>query len=102
VTSSRLFEVEPVDPEPALSANRRRTIRNQASLDKGVHPVSGLRLLPVESGASCGGCDNFLVEQARSRSKTYFKCKLKYSHGPATDLRKRWPACEAYEKDESL
>lgn len=46
-------------------------------------------------GATCGGCSHlFGIEYSRR----YWKCELRgLTHGPGTDMRKRWPACAKYE-----
>lgn len=54
----------------------------------GRHPM-GERL--AENGERCGTCAHLVTKEW---SKTYFKCGLvKGTGGPATDVRKRWPAC---------
>lgn len=49
-------------------------------------------------GETCGTCDNLVV---RSFAKRYFKCALVGATGnPATDIRKKSPACAHWEKAE--
>lgn len=90
-----LFEVDPVEPEPKLSYGRRLTIRRQAALDAGRHPVTGLFLQPVGLGHHCGGCSHLRVIRYAG---TYHKCDLNDTHSQATDVRKTWPACARYEE----
>lgn len=48
------------------------------------------------AGETCGSCANLVTRQF---SKTYFKCGLTdYTGGPATDIRKKSPACKLWEK----
>lgn len=57
-------------------------------------PVRGHAAQPGSGpeGETCGSC-NHLVRKRRAR--TYFKCGLiRWTSGPATDIRKRDPACE--------
>lgn len=70
------------------SAGSKRTARNKALLERGVHPVTRLAL--AGDGHTCGDCANHV---ARSFSKTYHKCRLNETAGPATDIRVSWPAC---------
>ena len=46
-------------------------------------------------GATCGTCKHL---RAKQYTNTYFKCLL-YGDtgGPASDWRKKWPACGRYE-----
>ncbi len=46
-------------------------------------------------GAKCGQCAHLIVKEMGGR---YFKCDLtQITAGPATDWRKKWPACGAFE-----
>jgi hypothetical protein len=78
------------------SADARRTVRNQAMIDRGIHPVTHYPLAPA---GTCGEC-RFLDGHARNR--TWYKCGLDaprfFSSGPATDIRLKWPACNRFEK----
>jgi hypothetical protein len=83
-------------PEPVekISPDRRRTLKQRALLDAGIHPLTRAPLLPAEHGLTCGDCWRFDVHEWRNR--TYFKCELNVTHGAATDIRKSWPACTRY------
>lgn len=50
---------------------------------------------PGPEGARCGSCAHL---RGLRYSRTYWKCELRgdLTHGPATDQRKRWPACGQY------
>lgn len=67
-----------------------------ANFNRGLHPM-GARLLSNVSGAErCGNCTH---HKKREMGGTYHKCDLYETHGPATDIRVSWPACEKYESD---
>lgn len=84
------------DPETGkthkLSADRARTLRAKTRIANGYHPL-GLRLREP-SGETCGACKHLRVKEYAGR---YFKCALaRDTKGPATDVRKKWPACERW------
>ncbi len=81
-----------VDPPPKLSADRRRTFRNQASIERGIHPVTKVPLR-AEGNETCGTCVHVV---GRSMGKTYWKCRLNETGGAATDVRLSWPACQRW------
>lgn len=90
-----------VIPEPTadalagLSADRRRTLRRQQALAAGVHPATGLTLLPTDLALTCGDCVFFARLDWHGR--TYLKCtKAGVTHGAATDVRRSWPACRDF------
>jgi hypothetical protein len=68
--------------------------RHQGLLDQGLHPMTGKPLRA--EGGTCGACAHL---RRLKYAKTYTKCELSHSltHGPATDCRTRWPACELFE-----
>jgi hypothetical protein len=70
-----------------LSTDRRRTLRNQSWLDRGIHPVSRRAL---RGEGTCGECDHC------KRQGRYVKCDLNSTGGPATDIRLKWPACVSF------
>lgn len=87
-----LFYVEPTRPTAeGLSVGRKITLRNNAMLEQGVHPVS--RRLLANNGRTCGTCSHHTVNV---RTKTYHKCDLNLTGGPGTDIRLSWPACTAW------
>lgn len=60
---------------------------------QGRHPM-GMRL--AEEG-TCGSCKNILQTGTRAGGR-YLKCDLvPMTHGPATDIRAKWLACEKWE-----
>jgi hypothetical protein len=69
----------------------------------GRHPM-GKRLLTSfptfgEPTATCGNCGHF--KRVRNNSKIYSKCALiPETHGPGTDIRRMWPACELWKEKE--
>jgi hypothetical protein len=123
VTELVLFDMDPEqprEPEPQLSAGRRRTIRQAQALEHGQHPLglvhgTYLRLHPQappagdrkSGGPRCGGC--LLLERngwgflkcTRGRSGEIgtpsFRCGPYESHGAATDVRAWWPGCEHWQ-----
>ena len=68
----------------------------QARLAK---PIAEMRRRhqPGPDGATCGQCV-FLVSTGLRNTKSFYKCR-RYgdSRGPATDFRKKWPACGRFE-----
>lgn len=82
----------PAPPPPSEvgdSAGRRRTKRAAEAIAGGVHPMTRRPLLTT--GETCGDCSHL------NRHGRYFKCDLmKRTHGPATDIRKSWPACDLF------
>lgn len=51
------------------------------------------------AGETCGSCQNCCHVQGHT--KWYYKClkmeKL-WTHGAATDIRKKWPACKEFQQ----
>lgn len=92
-------ETDPPTSPPAetLSADRRRTLKRRAQLDAGIHPRT---LLPLAgNGKTCGDCQHSDLIYSGSARNGYWKClKAGWTSGPATDIRKSWPACTAYEE----
>jgi hypothetical protein len=68
--------------------------RHEFLLKEGIHPMTGKSLRA--EGGTCGECTHLRRIQ---HAKMYRKCELtvKLTHGPATDCRTRWPACELFE-----
>lgn len=87
--SDHLFDSPVVDRAPAVkvSTDRRRTLRNQALLDRGLHPVSRRAL---RGDGTCGECTHC------TRHGRYIKCDLNSTSGPGTDIRLKWPACVSF------
>jgi len=82
------------EPEPPVSADRRRTRRQRAAIAAGRHPLTGGNTRP-ELG-TCGDCAHRTLMGWHDR--TYPKCDLgPISHGSATDVRAWWPACGRHE-----
>lgn len=83
------------DPVEKLSADRRRTLKRQQMLSRGVHPTTRLPLLHEGWNRTCGDCDHHVAGDWHNR--TYHKCDVvEMTHGPGTDLRVSWPACTAF------
>jgi hypothetical protein len=84
--------------EQALAAKRQKPPRTREQLvalrlSGGLHPHRGDQLGP--RGETCGSCKNHRVRHMGGR---YHKCALgPDSHGHATDIRVRWPACVKWE-----
>jgi hypothetical protein len=86
---------EPPEPDPALSPDRRRTQLRRELLAAGVHPATRLPLLRAPDPSSCGDCVFFARLDWHNR--TYLKCtKAGVTHGAGTDMRRSWPACNAF------
>lgn len=82
-----------VDPPEGLSAGRKRTLRNRALIDAGVHPATRR---PLRDGATCGSCDH-LVTTCTGPGRIFYKCGLvPLTAGAGTDVRLSWPACELW------
>lgn len=95
MTGDRLFDPGPGARDGKLSSDRRRTIRNKAMLEAGIHPVTKLELID-DPDARCGNCSS-LHRHTPSR-KTYLKCSsVIMTGGPATDVRASWPGCSRWE-----
>lgn len=81
-------------PTPPAWRNTYRE-KQQGSFARGIHPMTGQPLRT--DGTTCGTC-TFLLERD-GNTKTYFKCeRSKPTGGPATDVRKKWPACALYDR----
>jgi hypothetical protein len=104
MTDLELFHVDPVTLPPGrpvekLSPDRRRTLRQRAAVDRGVHPLTGGRARP--DLGTCGDCVHRFVVPWHDRS--YPKCDLgPRTHGPGTDVRAWWPACDRFEPSPSV
>jgi hypothetical protein len=82
-------------PEPRLSADRRRTLRQREQIDRGHHPLTGTRTRP--DLGNCGTCSHRFLQE--HHGKSYAKCDAgPRSSGAATDIRRWWPACSRYER----
>ena len=80
-------------PIEQLSAGSRRTRRQKALLAKGIHPLMRTPVDP-DPAHTCGSCAWRFMQTAAG---TYYKCALSIvTHGPATDLRLRWPGCSKW------
>lgn len=77
------------EPEGRLSSGRRRTMRNNARLARGVHP-NGIELLKGPEAHTCGDCARSYWVKMGGK---FFKCGLNDSRSEATDIRVKWPAC---------
>lgn len=88
------YGAPPGFPTPQLSAGVRRTRRQQALLAQGRHPLQGSPLDP-DPAHTCGTCAwKFLMNGG---NRDYHKCaKSAVTHGPATDIRLRWPGCSQW------
>ena len=96
-------------PETPLSQERRRTIRQRATLAAGYHPLGLVLKRPVRlhpdaapaddrtaPGLRCGDCR--FREIAGRPVRSFAKCaKASATYGPASDNRKWWPACRHFE-----
>lgn len=101
MSSEMLFEGYP-DPEPqpeppeGLGADARRTFRQRQMIATGTHPATKLPLLSTfPESRTCGDCIHLWHKGYQNFSG--WKCDLA-GHGDrdSTDMRKWWPACEAW------
>jgi len=91
------FDAAPVGPK--LSYGRRLTLRHEALLARGVHPLNQLAL--AANGYTCGDCVHAFNTEGYTR-KCYWKCDLRpVNHSAASDLRLSWPACVGFEAGRS-
>ena len=54
------------------------------------------------AGETCGSCAH-LCRTGNTKSRTYLKCGLMrhhWTHGPGTDIRAGWQACEHWKAEE--
>lgn len=94
-----LFHVEPPtgasDPTAGMSADRRRTFRQRADVERGIHPLTRTKARP--DLGTCGDCLHRKLYGHHDRS--FPKCDLgPKTHGGATDVRRWWPACDRFER----
>lgn len=87
-------EAGKLGPETYKERERRR-------LATGIHPsgVAAIATAAPASGEHCATCGN-CVERGQTAG-TYYKCLLqqeKWTGGRATDILRRWPACERWVK----
>jgi hypothetical protein len=104
MTETLFPDLEPVplpEPEPVekLSADRRRTLRQHADVERGRHPLTGGRLA-ADPDAKCGNCAHRHVYGHHDRS--YPKCTYgdgmpRATHSAASDVRAWWPGCTDHE-----
>lgn len=118
---------DPPTPEPVenLSADRRRTLRQQQAVSNGQHPLTGGRLHPLASTFrtsdspksdpfTCGSCyfrvvlsyhggayPKCVFDPRRSADNT-LDMYARVSHSAATDVRAWWPACPDYSPSDRL
>lgn len=79
---------EPAEPPEALSADRRRTLRQRQDVANGVHP---LMRTPTDPEHTCGTCVHRIA-------RGFPKCAIgPQSHSASTDVRAWWPACQEWE-----
>lgn len=85
-------------PEPPLSADRRRTLRQRDDVANGRHPLTRGPISP-DPDRLCGNCRfRDLVPYHR---RTYPKCSeswpLHVAHSATSDVRAWWPGCQRHE-----
>lgn len=108
------WEPQPPSKDPALSADRRRTLRQAELIAAGIHPITRGRLHPLASRHrdasapkndpfTCGSC--YFREVFKYHGKAFPKCVRGstveagapfVTHSAATDVRAWWPACVGY------
>lgn len=105
---------EPPEPPEQVSADRRRTLRQQRDVASGRHPLTGGPLHPLASRHrdasapkadpfTCGSC--YFRQVLRAKGGSYPKCLAddgrRVSHSAASDVRAWWPACPDYSPGDS-
>lgn len=103
MTDLELFRVDPAVPTAeageGLSRDRRRTLRQRADVERGIHPLTRGKARP-ELG-TCGGCAHRVLMRWHDRS--WPKCELSdMTHGAASDVRRWWPACDRFEPGDRI
>lgn len=103
------YEPEGAAGDAQLSPDRRLTLRQQADVRKGLHPLNhgplhdqADRSASKDDGArrplTCGTCVN--RQSFVWKSGSYPKCvafdRVFVKHSAATDVRAWWPACPRY------
>jgi hypothetical protein len=80
-----------------LTANDRRTARQRAAIDAGLHPLTGERL--PGNGETCGSCVRRIQVQRGGRAwpKCDQQSRRYATTSAATDVRASWPACPRWE-----
>jgi hypothetical protein len=92
-----LFDWPVLPPPPELSPDARRTARQRALLEAGIHPATREPLETFKgcpTGATCGDCTHAV--RVHHHDRRYWKCDesiLGRSRSAASDIRVGWPAC---------
>lgn len=94
-------EAKPLGPKDTRKPGEKFRAKQIAMFARGIHPVTKMPLLGADvqppGGARCGNCDHL---RSHTLAKTYYKCgAVKMTGGPATDVRLKWPACTAWERE---
>lgn len=74
---------------------RGGTTTQRAHVVRGRHPL-GFPLMPNPMGAKCGSCEHTGRWGDVANPGAYLKCGKRLTRGPATDIRRKWPACINY------
>jgi hypothetical protein len=105
--TERLFDVGPESTSPMTEKAHTWVVevlgvvivgtRTQAErAAAGFHPTSAL---PFAQSGTCGECSHLC---ATGRNRTHYKCDLvPPTHGPGTDVKRKWPACNRFERAEA-
>jgi len=89
-----LISFRPSEDPPWFTAGKNTPATHIRNVRKGLHPL-GFALLG-KAGARCGNCENLY---RRLWIRGYIKCrKTIATHGPGTDVRKKWAACEHWKE----
>lgn len=85
----------PFEGQQGLSADRKRTARNEQRIAEGLHPFGWPLREPVGE-ETCKTCQH--ARRVEHHDSVYWKCYFTvWTHGAGTDLRLKWPACERWE-----
>lgn len=102
-------------PQPRSKAKPLQVMRTRQSqcMRHGAHPLTAAlgRTIPLHADAApqddrdadglrCGGCLHrtpVRADTAKSFPKCAVDARTRMTHGPGTDVRAWWPACESYQ-----
>lgn len=96
---------EPVATEAAAPAEkvpygRRLTLRQRADVARGVHPLTRTKARP--DLGTCGDCAHRVLIYTNG-NRRWPKCDLReITHGPGSDCRAWWPACDRFEPGDRI
>lgn len=79
---------------PGLSADRRRTAKQKAQLEAGVHPATRRPLLG-DRESTCGDCEHHTALKHHDKRDLHYLGG--WTRSASSDIRVSWPACDLFE-----